>query len=154
MSSSFVERGGLWVTGQFVLLAVVLLSALGAEWDVSSTVHRWAALTLLATGAWLGIAGVIALGNNLTPFTKPHDDAHLVRHGVFSLVRHPLYASLMLLCAGWSLLWLSVAGGLATGLLALLLDAKARREEVWLRAKFPEYADYERRVKRLVPGVY
>jgi protein-S-isoprenylcysteine O-methyltransferase Ste14 len=38
--------------------------------------------------------------------------------------------------------------------LAPLFDAKARREERWLRQKFPEYAGYERRVWRFVPWIY
>jgi protein-S-isoprenylcysteine O-methyltransferase Ste14 len=29
--------------------------------------------------------------------------------------------------------------------------AKARREEHWLRWQFPEYADYEQRVRRFIP---
>jgi len=39
-------------------------------------------------------------------------------------------------------------------LLFLLFDAKARREERWLVEKFPSYADYQRRVRTLVPFVY
>jgi protein-S-isoprenylcysteine O-methyltransferase Ste14 len=38
--------------------------------------------------------------------------------------------------------------------LALFLDAKARREERWLRRQFPDYADYELKVRRFIPGVY
>ncbi|MBI3875937.1 MAG: isoprenylcysteine carboxylmethyltransferase family protein [Verrucomicrobia bacterium] len=105
-------------------------------------------------GAIVGIAGAVALGRHRTPFIEPRHDSLLVQHGIYRFIRHPLYASLILLCAGWSVLWQSAAGGIATGLLTLLLDAKARREEMRLRSKFPEYADYERRVKRLVPGIY
>ena len=39
-------------------------------------------------------------------------------------------------------------------LLFLLFDAKARREEAWLVEKFPSYAEYRRRVRKLVPFVY
>jgi protein-S-isoprenylcysteine O-methyltransferase Ste14 len=34
------------------------------------------------------------------------------------------------------------------------MDAKARREELWLRARYPAYDEYARRVKRLIPYVY
>jgi protein-S-isoprenylcysteine O-methyltransferase Ste14 len=37
---------------------------------------------------------------------------------------------------------------------AFFFDAKARREERWLAEKFPEYAGYCRRVRRLIPWVY
>jgi protein-S-isoprenylcysteine O-methyltransferase Ste14 len=39
-------------------------------------------------------------------------------------------------------------------LLFLLFDAKARREERWLVEKFPSYAGYQRRVRKLVPFLY
>jgi protein-S-isoprenylcysteine O-methyltransferase Ste14 len=35
-----------------------------------------------------------------------------------------------------------------------LLDAKARREERWLRRQFPDYARYEQRVRRYMPWIY
>jgi protein-S-isoprenylcysteine O-methyltransferase Ste14 len=31
---------------------------------------------------------------------------------------------------------------------------KARREESWLQEKYPEYAAYKSRVKKLIPWVY
>jgi protein-S-isoprenylcysteine O-methyltransferase Ste14 len=37
---------------------------------------------------------------------------------------------------------------------AVLLDAKARREERWLREKFPDYDRYAEKVCRLIPGLY
>ena len=49
------------------------------------------------------------------------------------------------------------AGFLALGLaiaLALLLDLKARREEIWLRDRYPGYAEYALHTKRFVPGLY
>jgi protein-S-isoprenylcysteine O-methyltransferase Ste14 len=43
---------------------------------------------------------------------------------------------------------------LATLGMALLLDAKARREEVWLLETYPAYAAYRRRVRRFFPYLY
>ena len=40
------------------------------------------------------------------------------------------------------------------GALMLLLQAKATRQERWLRERYPEYRDYEQRVKRFVPCVW
>ena len=38
--------------------------------------------------------------------------------------------------------------------LALVLLAKAMLEERGLRALFPDYAEYARRVRRFIPGVF
>jgi protein-S-isoprenylcysteine O-methyltransferase Ste14 len=55
---------------------------------------------------------------------------------------------------GWGL-WLP--GWLTIGyaiLLFVFFDVKSRREERLLEAKFPEYAEYRKRVRKLVPFVY
>ena len=38
--------------------------------------------------------------------------------------------------------------------LAMFFDIKSRREEVWLAEHFPEYAAYQRRVRKLIPFIY
>jgi protein-S-isoprenylcysteine O-methyltransferase Ste14 len=69
-------------------------------------------------------------------------------------VRHPIYLGVLLSALGWALLKASVVAlGLAIGL-AVLLDLKARREEAWLDERYPDYADYARRTRRFVPGIY
>ena len=80
---------------------------------------------LFAVGGRFGIAGVRALRRNLTPYPKPLEDSKLVQHGVYGLVRHPLYSSLMFASVGWALLWRSWPGLAAAGALTLLLHAKA-----------------------------
>lgn len=100
------------------------------------------------------VAGLKTLGRNLTVFPKPRARAELVRHGIYALIRHPLYTALICLAAGWSLFWRSHPAGAAAVVLAIYLDAKARREERWLRQQFAEYSDYERRVRRFIPWIY
>lgn len=96
----------------------------------------------------------MALKCNRTIFPKPKQGSRLIQAGIYRWVRHPLYTSLMLLSAGWGLLWCSSLALLTTGVLALFLNAKAVREEGWLREQFTDYADYERRVRRFIPGIY
>ena len=54
----------------------------------------------------------------------------------------------------WALLWLSWPAFVAALLLLPLLNAKARKEERWLREQFPEYEAYERRMRRFLPWIY
>ncbi len=69
-------------------------------------------------------------------------------------MRHPLYTGVFCWSAGWALVWRSWPALLAALALAPLLDAKARREERWLREKFPQYSSYEQLVRRFLPGIY
>ncbi len=109
---------------------------------------------LLLAGAMLAVAGAVDLGHNLTPLPRPKDDATLVVTGIYRLVRHPIYSGLTAMAFGWGL-W--VHGWLTLGYALLLFaffDLKSRREERWLREKFPAYAAYQRRVRKLIPFVY
>lgn len=154
MKLGFFERGGWWVLGQSVLMPLVV--ALGpltpGDW-------RWPgwgpfAWALLALGAFFGVGGAWVLGRNRTIFPHPNEGSRLVRHGVYRLVRHPLYASLVWLSAGWGLLWRSWLTLLAGLALTVFLIFKSRREERWLCAHFSDYSEYARQVRRLVPWVY
>ncbi len=154
MSGRFVQRGGGWVLGQCVLLLAV--GALG-WWFCGATarpVVTGAGVLLLVVSAVCGVAGAVALGRNLTPFPRPSSQTRLVRHGVYRRIRHPLYTAVVSAALGWALVRTSWPAGLAALLLALWLDAKARREERWLRERFPDYAAYAARVRRFVPGIY
>ncbi len=152
--ASFWTRGGGWVLAQFlVMVGWLVITPIGHR-PTDSVLLLGLAAILIVLGAIIGISGVHALGRNRTPFPMPRESGQMVCEGIYRFVRHPLYASLIALAFGWACLWRSELGfGLAV-VQALLLDAKARREERWLRAKFPEYAGYARRVARLVPWIY
>ena len=109
---------------------------------------------LLLLAAACGRAGTITLGGNLTPFPKPSAGTRLVRAGIYGLMRHPLYTAVFCGSVGWALVWRSWPALLAALALVPFFDAKARREECWLRQQFPEYLEYERRVRRFVPWIY
>ena len=113
-----------------------------------------AGVALMIVGASVALAGAMALGRNLTPFPKPTESAQLVRHGIYAVIGHPLYTSVIAVAIGWALVWQSWSALLVAVMLVPFFHAKARHEERWLREKFPDYADYERRVRRFIPWIY
>lgn len=154
MADGFFQRGGLWVLGQAILFGAI--AALGIICRQAS--HHFALLAagllFLAVSAIYGIGGVVGLGRNLTPFPKPGAQARLVESGIYGVCRHPLYVAVFCAAVGWSLLQHSWPALAVSFLLGIFFDAKARREERWLREQFPEYANYAGRVRRFVPGIY
>jgi protein-S-isoprenylcysteine O-methyltransferase Ste14 len=65
-----------------------------------------------------------------------------------------MYSGVILAGLGWALVsrgWLTLAYVLA-GFLFIVI--KVRREEKWLRERFPDYATYQTRVRKLIPFVY
>ncbi len=151
---TFFAKGGAWVVAQFVVMAAwLIVTPLGHP--LARSPGLWiAAAVLFGLGAVAGVAGTLVLGKNRTPFPKPRKDSSLVQTGIYAFVRHPLYSSLIALSFGWACLWGSGVGVAIAIVQALLLDAKARREELWLRTQFPEYAAYAARVRRLIPRIY
>jgi protein-S-isoprenylcysteine O-methyltransferase Ste14 len=98
--------------------------------------------------------GLFDLGRNLTPLPHPRHDAELVQTGVYALVRHPVYSGLTLAALGWAIAHLSLSHLGASVILFVFLSAKASREEEWLTQQFPEYTEYKKNVKKLIPWLY
>ncbi|SRR6266545_5177447 len=149
-------KGEWYVVAQAVLMPAALLAPVlgvrSASWPGTVVVGG----VLLAV-AGLGVAALasLALGRrSLSPFPKPRTGATLVQHGVFSVIRHPIYSGLTVFVLGWGLVWSSVATVAGALVLLVFFDVKARREERWLEAKFAGYAAYKGRVKKLIPLIY
>jgi protein-S-isoprenylcysteine O-methyltransferase Ste14 len=109
---------------------------------------------LMVAGGGLLLAGMVGLGANLSPLPCPRPGATLVRSGPYRLVRHPMYAGGIALAFGWAIAvrgWLTLAYAAA---LLVFLDVKSSREERWLVERFPDYAEYRRRVRKLIPFVH
>jgi protein-S-isoprenylcysteine O-methyltransferase Ste14 len=152
-------RGEWLVLVQLVLFAVVIFGP--RTWrgcpvwmEPFAPISAIAGALLLVAGGILILAGALKLGVNLTPVPYPRPNATLIETGAFRFVRHPMYSGGILMAFGWGL-W--VHGWLTTGyalLLFVFFDIKSRREERWLREKFPGYAAYQNRVRKLIPFVY
>ena len=140
--------------GQSVLLGAVVLLAVFLRGRGFHLVIIIAGVVLILVGGFVALAGALSLGRNLTPFPKPAEQAQLVEHGIYAVIRHPLYTSVISVSIGWALVWQSWPALLVAVTLIPFFHAKARYEECWLRQKFPGYADYERRVRRFIPWLY
>jgi protein-S-isoprenylcysteine O-methyltransferase Ste14 len=138
------------LVGQLVLLGLVVLLPHRADWTVPDGVARvgqvvaWAGLLVLVVAA-------VELGRGLTAAPRPNAHAQLRTSGLFGLVRHPIYAGLMLFAISRALTSENVWSAVACCLLIVLLNIKARWEERLLVAQFPGYAAYASRTPRFIP---
>lgn len=101
-----------------------------------------------------GVLGSHHIREYLTPLPYPVDHNQLVQQGVYGLVRHPLYASLLSAALAWTLYALSLSHLMLLIVGFLFFDFKARKEEAWLTERHPEYRDYAARVSKFIPRVY
>lgn len=139
--------------GLFVLIA--LAGTAGPAWgDPWLTAGRAAGGVLLGAGIVVAGLGLLGLRENLTAVPRPIDGGHLIDTGVYRVVRHPIYGGIIAAAFGWGVAMASPAALLAAAGLGVFFDVKARREEAWLLAAYPAYAEYQARVRKLVPFLY
>lgn len=115
---------------------------------------KYGSLGLCLLGLIFSVAGLMQLKTNLTPWPTPISGAYLVQHGTYRLVRHPVYAGLILFLVTYAL-YRQNAGKLAVaGALIVLFYFKSKYEEALLTSKFPEYAVYQLQVGRFWPKIF
>ena len=108
-------------------------------------------------------AGLILLGNVLAlfvlnrlgkSFSVMAEARKLVTEGPYRIVRHPLYFTEGIAIVGVFLPYLSIQAAFLFVLLVAVQLIRMHYEEQVLRSTFPEYADYARRTRRVIPGVW
>lgn len=168
----WLSRYALWHPGChgfyrfFALLAILALIVINLPyWFVESyySLRRVSATVLLFASLFLVLAGVWQLWRQGRPGANRRDPGlagfettrYLVTTGVFSWIRHPMYASLLFLTWGVLLKQPSLPGFVlaltATGFLVLTALADERECQAWFG---DAYRDYCRRSWRFIPGLW
>ena len=147
-------RGVGWVLVQGILFVLVVAAGwtLGPGWPGPlRLVGVLVGSALIFGGIALVVRAVVDLGSAMTPLPMPRDGSELVVTGAFAIVRHPVYAGVILVGLGWSVVQASAVAIALTGVLAAFLYLKSAREEAWLEARYPGYAAYRARTPRFIP---
>jgi len=139
------------VVVQFIFMFAVLVVAVVFRGDWTRIWMTALGVVLFAIGGYFGMTGDRALGKARTPFPRPQESSALIQHGIYARVRHPLYTAVMLMSLGWAFIWQSWPATVVALVQIPLFVFKSRHEERWLREKFPDYADYAKRVPAFLP---
>lgn len=115
----------------------------------------YAGILVESAGIFLGILAIFNMGiGNFNISPKKKDDGKLVTHGIYTLIRHPMYfaqlvALLPLVIDYFTYLRLGVYLIL---LITLLL--KINFEEASLSKHFSGYLSYMKKTKKLIPFIF
>jgi len=136
----------------YFLLIAFGIGSLKLQDPTTMTACSFLGTGLVILGSVTNVLGRLKLRANWSNHIKIYDDHTLVTSGVFSLIRHPLYASLMLMLLGGSLAYLNIASALITLLIFIpFMTYRAKQEEVMLIQEFVEYSDYRKKTGMFFP---
>ena len=115
-----------------------------------------AVILLMAASVGIFLAASKAMGDNWAIVARVREDHRLVTNGPFAIVRHPIYLALFLF-----MLALAITAARESRLVAAVpiymvgTLIRINIEEAMLRNHFgAAYADYAKRVKRFLPGIF
>jgi protein-S-isoprenylcysteine O-methyltransferase Ste14 len=135
-----------------VLLQFIFIGVIAAP--LSMPQLHWLSLGIFGAGLLVFAMAVLAMPmRTFTVMPEPKQDGELVTHGIYRIVRHPMYLAVLLCaigaCLAYGVLWKWIAAALLIGVLLV----KIRHEEALLMQRFAAYADYRKRVKAIIPFV-
>lgn len=139
------QRGEQYVVAQALLVLFVLIGGVPVIGDPLASVLG---PSLLLTGLGVAVVSVNEMGGSLSPWPVPpsNESNKLIKTGLFSKVRHPIYSGLLCFSAGLSISTDSANRLLLTAILLYALDVKSDYEEKKLMEVFPDYAEYQKEV--------
>ena len=144
-------------TGQLLLAVLFFLtwigdSLLGSTTFLNDIVPLFARIPVGAL--LLLLAGYLATVSMRIVFGETRETPHVIRKSVFSVVRHPMYLSEVLLYLGLLFVSLSMAAGAIMLIAVAFLHVISRHEERQLVARFGDaYRQYLRDVPMWIPRI-
>jgi protein-S-isoprenylcysteine O-methyltransferase Ste14 len=154
------DRSTLKVVWLVIIASVAAGIYVAKHWSAAALPYErsfaLAGVVLFLAGLLLRWWAIITLGRFFTVDVTIEKDHELVERGPFRMVRHPSYTGVLLAFAGFAL-----SLGNWAALLIVLVPIGATfihrmnvEEDALSGALGPEYTNYMRRTKRLVPFVY
>jgi protein-S-isoprenylcysteine O-methyltransferase Ste14 len=130
-----------------VIAAIVVLSITGNLFVLSP-------ITVQAGAVALSIWARRSFQSGEFRVTATPSSSSIIRSGPYRFIRHPMYAAALLFIWAAIVSHFSVFTLVIGIVVAVVVITRVVVEERLLRARYPEYADYARSTKALVPYVF
>ena len=98
---------------------------------------------LIISGIILLLISIKDLKNSLSPFPKPINNKGFISSGIYRIIKHPMYYSIIIISLGLFFKNPSLYNLSLSLLLGLVLLLKIRQEEKYLINIFPDYLAYK-----------
>lgn len=153
---SLVETGTM--AGFFVVYYLVIRAGAGQVHIAGAARDAMLAfgLALVLAGAAFNVYGRVVLSSRWANQIKVYEGQTLATNGPFALVRHPLYASLIWMFVGGSLVYANpVSLAMTLGIFVPMMYARSRKEDAVLEEVFgAEFEEYRKRTGMFLPKLW
>ena len=140
------------ITGIVLFLIVWSLDSFIFKVSTMPANHIPLAIRLVLAGVCFLIAGYFVLTSHKIIFEEHRDPPRVIDTGLFSLVRHPMYLSALLVYVGFFFTTLSLFSLMLFICIFLFYDYIARFEEKKLQEAFGEaYTSYKKKTPKWFP---
>lgn len=153
------DKASIWILIIFIGIGYSLSFVIGANklgrmnhWDTFFTIGA----LLVIAGLIIRIKSILTLKQHFTYTVTEIENHELIETGLYKLIRHPGYLGQILIFIGTAISlsnWISVILMTIPVLCAYIYRIKVE-EQFMLKQMGQTYAWYQKRTKRLIPGIY
>jgi protein-S-isoprenylcysteine O-methyltransferase Ste14 len=147
----------------FIALIIAISSAAIIAWipvfqfsRSGTSIVFWIGILMLCLGLFLRYLSIGVLGRYFRTTVELEKGQKVIQKGPYKWIRHPSYSGIILFCFGYGLAvqsWLSLIIAVSLPTIALLYRIKIE-EEVLVKGIGTEYEAYQRKTKKLIPGIW
>lgn len=150
---SFVETGTMFI--YFIIYYILMQFGFGRVDSKSEIVVNLFSVfgsILVIAGCCINVMGRFQLKNNWSNQVVIYTDHTHVTSGIYRFIRHPLYASLIGMLIGGSLIYIDYLALISVFFIFLpMMYYRAKQEENMLSTEFPEYSKYKLKTGMFFP---
>jgi protein-S-isoprenylcysteine O-methyltransferase len=147
-------QGGAVVLGYVLLLRIWREAPLNLRFLPDSETVATCGLFIAVAGFGFAFWARLTLGRNWSSTVTVKEDHQLIRRGPYRIVRHPIYAGLILASLGTAIGYGRVQCLIGLLLIFFAFQMKWKTEERFMQEQFGgEYQKYRREVSAIVPGL-
>lgn len=134
-------------------LVISVLAAVGLYRDHAIIAQGWIGIAIQLAAVLLMVWARVTFGRRSFHAAANPTAGGLVTRGPYRYIRHPIYAAILYftwaaVLTNWHPLTLALGAVVTVG-----LGARIWAEERFLRATYPEYAEYAAATRRVIPGL-
>lgn len=154
LGSHIIHRLPLVLAGLLYATSAWLPSILRRRFLPPGNLPPAAGVLLITAGLGFSVWARVHLGRNWSANVVVKEDHALVRSGPYRYLRHPIYSGILLAFLGMAVAFGEWRGLVALALVFAAFSLKSWKEEAFMRETFPDYAEYQRETRALLPFVY